>query len=225
MFDPRAVRVVVDGYRGRQDDGAGPLASLGLDQPTVWNRWAGPGDSLCDRADRLVEWNAARGDRSTPVHLVALSMGCQVAVRLGEELDVVDEVVLIAPDPKARPVDRDAAEEADGIVSAFREAQDLWDGAAVPAQPFAQALVALAARARRVRVVYCRTDGVAEWDRNVDALIAGLATVDGVRLIEAVDGETVTASGVTVDLSAGGTTDVHERLWSATHLGRRGRPV
>ena len=40
-----------------------------------------------------------------------------------------------------------------------------------------------------------------------------------------VDGETVTGSGVTVDLSAGGMTDVHERLWSATHLRMGARPV
>ncbi len=218
MFGPHAVGVVVDGFRGRQDDGPGPGASLPRDQTIVRNSWTGPGDSLRDRLGRLVEWNAARGDKSAPVHLVALSMGCQVAVRLGQELDLVDEVVLVAPDPKARLGDRDTAEAADGIVSAFREAQDLWDGAAVPSQPFAEALVALAARTRRVRVIYCRTDGVAEWDRNVDALVAELATIDGVRLIEAVDGETVSAFGVTVDLSAGETTDVHQRLWSATHL-------
>jgi len=218
MVSSSSVTVVVDGYRGRQDDGSGPLANALVDHPAIWNSWAGPDDSLCDRVERLLEWNTARGDRSTPVHLVASSMGCQVAVRIAEELEVIDEFILIAPDPKARPCDRDGAEDANGIVSAFREAQELWNGAAVPAQPFSEALVALAARTRLVRVVYCRSDGVAEWDGNVETLIAELAAVKGIRLIEAMDHQTVTASGLTVDLSAGGTTDVHERMWSATHI-------
>jgi pimeloyl-ACP methyl ester carboxylesterase len=216
MIDPRPVAVVLDGYRGRQGEGSGPLARLGPDQRTVRNYWTGSGDSLSGRVDRLLKWNAARSDASAPVHLLALSMGCQVAVRLGQDLEAVDEVVLVAPDPKARPVERDSEEVADGVVSAFEEAQALWGGAAVPACPFTDALIALAKRARRMRVVYCRTDGVAEWDGNVDALVAGLVTVDGVELIEAVDGRVVTASGVTVDLSSGGPGDVHQRLWSAT---------
>jgi hypothetical protein len=194
------------------------MSRFGLDRPIIWNNWAGPGDSLSRRVDRLLEWNTARRDRSTPVHLLALSMGCQVAVRVGQDLEAVDDVVLVAPDPKARPVKRDVEETAVGVVSAFEEAQALWGGVAVPARPFTEALVALAARARRLRVICCRTDGVAEWDGNVDELVAALAVADGVELIEAVDGDIVTAAGVTVDLSERGTGDVHERLWSATHL-------
>jgi pimeloyl-ACP methyl ester carboxylesterase len=208
--------VVLDGYRGRQRAGSGPLEQFGLDHRVVRNDWVGPG--LSDRADRLMEWNAVRGDTSTPVHLLALSMGCQVAVHVGQGLEVVDEVVLVAPDPKARPGKRDSEEAAVGVVSAFQEAQALWGGVEVPARPFTDALIALAARARRLRVIYCRTDGVAEWDGNVDAFVAELATVDGAELIEAVDGGVVTASGVTVDLSDGGPVDVHQRLWSATRL-------
>ena len=101
-------------------------------------------------------------------------MGCQLASYFGQFLETVDEVVLVAPDPKARPAARDSEEIAADVVSAFEEAQALWGGA--------------------------------------------VATVDGVELIEAVDGGIVTTSGVTVDLSTGGEIDVHERLWSATHL-------
>ena len=218
MIDPRAVPVVVGGYRGRQNEGSGPLARVGLDRPIIWNDWTGPGDSLSDRADRLLEWNASRVDMSGPIHLLALSMGCQLAAHVGQFLENVDEVVLVAPDPKARPVERDCEETAAGVVSAFEEAQALWGGVAAPADAFTGALISLAAGARRLRVVFCRTDGVAEWDGNVDAFVAKLATVDGVELIEAVDGGIVTASGVTVDLSTGGEIDVHQRLWSATHF-------
>jgi pimeloyl-ACP methyl ester carboxylesterase len=215
MIEPRSTAVVLDGYRGRQGEGSGPLAWFGSDQPIVRNYWTGSGDSLSGRFDRLLKWNAARSDASAPVHLLALSMGCQVALRLGREIEAVDEVVLVAPDPKARPVERDD-EVAGGVVSAFEEAQALWGGAAVPALPFTAAFIALAKRAGRMRVVYCRTDGVAEWDGNVDALVAELATVDGVELIEAVDGRVVAASGVTVDLSNSGPGDVHQRMWAAT---------
>jgi pimeloyl-ACP methyl ester carboxylesterase len=218
MIDPRAVAVVLGGYRGRQIEGSGPLAGVRLDQPIIWNEWAGHDDSLSARADRLLEWNASRVDTSKPVHLLGLSMGCQLAVHFGQFLESVDEVVLVAPDPKARPVERDSEETAAGVVSAFEEAQALWGGEAVPANPFTEALVALAAKARRLRIVFCRTDGVAEWDGNTDAFVAELATVDNVELIEAVDGHIVTASGVTVDLAADGEIDVHERLWSAIHL-------
>ncbi len=218
MLDRSSIPVAVGGYRGRQAEGSGPLARLGLGRPTIWNEWAGPGDSLSDRVDRLLGWNADRRDASMPVHLLALSMGCQVAVRVGEHLEAVGEVVLVAPDPKARPVKRDSEETAVGVVSAFEEAQALWDGAAVPARPFTEALVVLAARATRLRVICCRTDGVAEWDGNVDELVAELATVERVELIEAVDGDIVTGRSGTVDLSEGGTGNVHQRLWSATHL-------
>lgn len=219
MLNPRAVAVVLGGYRGRQTEGSGPLAGVRLAQPIIWNDWAGNGDSLSGRVDRLLEWNASRADTSKPVHLLGLSMGCQIAVHFGQFLETVDEVVLVAPDPKARPVKRDSEETAAGVVSAFDEAQALWGGAAVPANPFTEALVVLAAKARRLRIAFCRTDGVAEWEGNVDAFVAELATVDGAELIEGVDGHIVTASGVTVDLSAaGGEIDVHQRLWSATHL-------
>ena len=218
MIEPGAVPVVLGGYRGRQNGGSGPLARFGIDQLIVWNDWTGPGDSLSSRVERLLQWNAARGDPAAPVHLLALSMGNHVAVHVAQNIDVVGEVVLVAPDPKARPVGRDEQETSIGMASAFEEARAFWGGVEVPAVPFSSALVALASRARRLRVIYCRTDGVAEWKGNVDALVTGLATVDGVELIEAVDGETVVASGATVDLSAAGTADVHQRLWSATHL-------
>ena len=67
-------------------------------------------------------------------------------------------------------------------------------------------------------MIYCRTDGVAEWEGNVESLVSDLEGVDRVQLIEAVDGERTDSFGVTVDLAAAATSDVHERLWSATTL-------
>ncbi|RLE16808.1 MAG: hypothetical protein DRJ50_14710 [Actinobacteria bacterium] len=71
MIESRAVPVVLGGYRGHQNEGSGPLAGVGLEQAVIWNDWTGPGDSLSDRADRLLEWNASRVDKSEPVHLLA----------------------------------------------------------------------------------------------------------------------------------------------------------
>ena len=218
MSGDHPITLVVDGYRGRQDDRSGPLESLDPGADVVWNEWVGPGDSLSGRLNRLVEWNADRSDPSTAVNVVGLSMGCQIAARFSKRLDAVGDVVLVAPDPKARPVARDETEVADGIVSAYQEAQQLWGGVAVPADAFAKSLVTLSARAKRVRIVYCATDGVAEWDGNVESLVSGLDGVDRVELIEAVDGERVDSFGATVDLSAAAAGDVHERLWSATRL-------
>ncbi len=210
------VTVVVGGYRGGTSCESGPAA--GLSGPTIHHNWAGPADSLSNRVDRLLEWNTARVDPSAPVNLVALSMGCQVAVQVGQSIETVGEVLLVAPDPKARPVGRDAEETKAGTVSAFDEARELWSGTDVPAWPFTDAARTLATRAARLRIVCCRTDGVAEWDNNVDTFVDQLTTIDGVELIEAIDGAVVTEAGVTVDLSAKATTDVHERLWLATQL-------
>jgi hypothetical protein len=68
----------------------------------------------------------------------------------------------------------------------------------------------------RIRIVYCRSDGVAEWSANVELMVDELLATTGIELIEAIDGEVVSTDDMTVDLGVGNPeVDVHDRLWES----------
>jgi hypothetical protein len=159
------------------------------------------------------------------MHLVGLSMGCQVGVRVLVELlaDRSDltlgQVVLIAPDPKLVPGRRDRAETEAGEVSAHDEAVELW-GTAIPADAMVPATCALLTAAERGWLVVCRSDGVAGWDGNGERLVAACRPLPGVAVVEAIDGARVWAHGLEVDLRTGvdhhgAEREVHDRLAGA----------
>lgn len=225
----RTAIVVFDGFRGCHDDGLSPVpsleAALGTAVATHWNCWTGPGDSLADRFDRVLSWLDAESQHVAEVHLVALSMGCQLAARFGAHVLArtpsieIGQVLLIAPDPKYRPVERDATETAAGVVSAYDETVALWGDASSDDHPIVSTLKAVARRATKVSIVYSRADGVAQWEDNVELMITELRSVKGVELIEARDGDIVVEHDVIVDLeSTDRRSDVHERLWTAVRL-------
>jgi len=152
-------------------------------------------------------------------------MGCQLAVCLSENIYNNDlklrfgEVVLVAPDPKARPVERDHEETASGITSAFDEAKLLWGDNSQMFKRFLDALVKMASLADHVRIVLCRTDGVAVYTNNADHIVRHLKGIENVGIIFAQDGEIVNSHGVIIDLTApAGRYDVHDRLWKSIKI-------
>ena len=130
--------VVCDGYRGLHDGdrtaAAGLTALLGCGDSTYWNNCSEPGDSLKRRFDRASAWLEVRLGNITEVNVIGLSMGCQLAVRFVHHASIkapsieFGQLVLIAPDPKYRPVERDVEEIKAGTSSAFEEAVALWGG-------------------------------------------------------------------------------------------------
>jgi hypothetical protein len=125
-------------------------------------------------------------------------------------------LLLIAPDPKYRPVGRDAEEIQAGTSSAFEEAGALWGGRGLAGPRFVSGLADVANRMERIRIVYCRSDGVAEWSANVELMVDELLATTGIELIEAIDGEVVSTDDMTVDLGVGNPeVDVHDRLWES----------
>ena len=224
-FDQTTPIVALDGYRGLHPVYSGPLTSVAPDVEVTHNYFDGSNDTLLLRYKRLVEELRPIATTNGAVSLVALSMGCHLVAKLGDDLSALDgielrDVLLIAPDPKARPVDRDHDETAAGIVSAFEDARSLWGGAPVPADPFHASLARLTLQTSRTRVVYCRSDQVAQWEDNSELLVASLTALDQVHLIEAIDGQAVEEHGLTVDLRPGEGTDPHGRLWDATRVVR-----
>lgn len=222
--------MVFTGYRGGDDEGPSPLVSFqaasGAECKTIWNRWAGPGDSLLDRLQRAMDsLDTDAADRAV-LNVLACSMGCQLAARFLVDVLAMDsppkvgEVLLVAPDPKHRRLRRDAEESAAGITSAYDEASELWGVSGPSGSHFVGALKDVAPAASTVRIVYAREDGVAEWDGNVEVMLAEVGSLPGVKLIEAQDGEVVVEHGLAVDLGSGDhQTDVHDRLWGATRFG------
>ena len=115
--------VVFDGYRGRHDGdrtaAAGLTALLGCGDSTYWNNWSERGDSLKRRFDRASAWLKMRLGNITEVNVIGLSMGCQLAIRFVHHASIkapsieFGQLVLIAPDPKYRPVGRDAERDQD----------------------------------------------------------------------------------------------------------------
>ena len=218
--------VVFDGYRGRHDGdrtaAAGLKALLGCEDSTYWNNWSDRGDSLKKRFDRASEWLELRLGNITDVNVIGLSMGCQLAVRFVHHASIkapsieFGQLLLIAPDPKYRPVGRDAEEIKTGTSSAFEEAVALWGGSGLAGPRFVSGLADAANRMERTRIVYCRSDGVAEWSANVELMVDELPATTGIELIEAIDGEVVSTDDMTVDLGVGNPElDVHDRLWES----------
>ena len=215
--------VVFDGYRGLRDGdrtaGAGLKALLGCEDSTHWNNWSELGDSLKRRFDRASAWLEVRLGNITDVNVIGLSMGCQLAVRFVHHASIkassieFGQLLLIAPDPKYRPVGRDAEEIKTGTSSAFDEAVALWGGRGLAGPRFVSGLADAANRMERTRIVYCRSDGVAEWSSNVELMVDELTVTTGIELIEAIDGEVVSTDDMTVNLAAGNPElDVYDSL-------------
>ena len=222
-FDDKTTIIALDGYRGLHPVYSGPLLGVAPDVDLRHNYFDGHDDTLLRRYRRLVDELEEIGRASRGVRLVALSMGCHLIAKLGEDPAALNgielrDILLIAPDPKARPVEKDHEETAAGNVSAFEDACALWCDAPAPAAPFRASLAKLTLQAGRTRVVYCRRDQVAQWENNTEFLIADLTEVQRVDLIEAVDGQVVERHELTVDLRPGEGTDPHERLWDATRV-------
>ncbi|MBT4036826.1 MAG: hypothetical protein HN575_05225 [Actinobacteria bacterium] len=218
--------VVFDGYRGIHDGdrtaATGLEALLGCEDSTYWNNWSEHGDSLKRRFDRASAWLEVRLGDITHVNIIGFSMGCQLAVRFVHHASIrapsieYSQLLLIAPDPKYRPVGRDAEEIQAGTSSAFEEAGALWGGRGLAGPRFVSGLADVANRMERIRIVYCRSDGVAEWSANVELMVDELLATTGIELIEAIDGEVVSTDDMTVDLGVGNPeVDVHDRLWES----------
>ena len=189
------------------------------------NQWKRPGDSLSDRFNRLTDWWNANNIQMPKLNILSFSMGCQLAVRFAENIYNTDsklrlgEVVLVAPDPKARPVERDHEETASGTTSAYDEAKLLWSNKSQMLERFLDALVKMAIMADHIRIVLCRTDGVAVYANNVDYIVSHLNGIENVRIIIAEDGKIVNSHGVTIALTApAGKYDVHDRLWNSVRI-------
>lgn len=226
MTQPEAALFVFDGYRGANDVGQNAAASLsrllGASVAVCWNKWLGSGESLSDRFLRATAWLEERSSHISQISAIGLSMGCQVAVRFSQQMSArypplcLDKLVLVAPDPKYRPVGRDVEEASAGISSAFDEAVGLWGSEGAAGPQFVSALADLTGHFADIRIIYCRSDGVTEWKNNVDLMIQELNLREGVDAIEATDGELLEGSDTTVDLrSVNLESDVHERLWSS----------
>ena len=145
------------------------------------------------------------------IHLLAISMGCHVAVHSAITSWVEPRLVgldLVAPDPKYRPCARDRVEAQRGERSAFDDARELWLAESA-GPPFTAALGRVAASVP-CRVVYSRDDEVAEWPGNVELMHTALAATQGLAWIEAATGRTVRDHGVTVSVQHGD--EVHESL-------------
>ena len=221
--------IIFDGYRGLHEGHAtaagGLEALIGSRVSTYWNYCLKGGDSLRARLDRALEWLEVRRNDITEINVIGLSMGCQIAVRFVNQASTTDasiefgELVLVAPDPKYRPVGRDAEEIGSGTPSAFDEAEALWGNSGLAGPRFVAGLLDSANRMHRTRIVYCRSDGVAEWNANVELMVGGLPPGEGIELVEAIDGEEVSAGGMTIDLGAGNhESDVHDRLWESINF-------
>ncbi|MEE2769390.1 MAG: hypothetical protein VX833_09275 [Actinomycetota bacterium] len=218
--------VVFDGYRGIHDGdrtaAAGLKALLGCEDSTYWNNWSEPGDSLKRRFDRASAWLEVRLGEISDVNVIGLSMGCQLAVRFVHHASIqmpsveFGQLLLIAPDPKYRPVGKDVEEIKARTSSAFEEAAALWGGRGPAGPRFVSGLADAANRMERTRIVYCRSDGVAEWNTNVELMVDELPATTGIELIEAIDGDVVSTDDLTVDLGVGNPElDVHDRLWES----------
>jgi hypothetical protein len=218
--------LVFDGYRGFHDDHRTAAASLkavlGIEDFAYWNYWSRDGDSLKRRFDNASAWLEARVDDITDVNIIGLSMGCQLAIRFVHYASIktpsikFGQLLLIAPDPKYRPVGRDAEEIKAGITSAFEEAAELWESREPAGPRFVSGLIEAANRMERTRIIYCRSDGVAEWSANVELMVDELPATTDIELIEAIDGETVSTGDMTIDLGIRNPElDVHDRLWES----------
>lgn len=219
----------IDGYRGQNsiDDLAvvSFVRSLKVKQVSHVNQWTGPGDSLSDRFNRLIQWWNENNINISKLNIFAFSMGCQLALRFGEYICNKDsefrfnEVVFVAPDPKARPVGRDHEETASGITSAYDEAKSLWHYESQMLEGFLNALLKMAGMADHLRIVISQTDGVAVYKNNVDHIVRHLNGKENVGIVFAQDGEIVKSHGVIIDLTApAGNYDVHDRLWDSVRI-------
>jgi len=215
--------VVFDGYRSQLDPGSDPVQSLmtatGSSGPVHRNFRSGPDDSLGSRFHRFVSWldSGPLGVHQS-LHFLAISMGCQVAVRSATHLAATNRLVgidLIAPDPKFRRCALDRVEAERGERPAFDEARELWIADAA-GPPFTTALDEIA-RHVPCRVVYSIDDEVAEWPANVELLRTDLADTDGITWIEAEPGRTVRDNGITVSVQQGDA--IHESLASSVSFG------
>lgn len=224
--------VVFGGFRGSISINDAPVISfqevLGDDFVTYIDEYQDTEDSLSKRLKTVISlWGNEFSSIST-LHVLAFSMGCHLAGRFidhvmsSNNLVSIGHVLLVGVDPKFRPGAQDIHERTLGIESAFDEASRLWEDIGAAGKAFTETLKKISAEAVSMRVVLCDSDGITERNKNVDQLIAAFMNSDEIRMIEAIDGQDITAFNISVNLSKKSLKtrdlDVHFRLWQAVSV-------
>ena len=128
-----------------------------------------PAETLLDRWRRSRAFLRKCSPVPSVVSILGNSMGCHLAILFAQECQdlgiEIDQITLLAPDPKFRKTKRDIdpAEP-----SAYAEAEMLWPDAN-PGEAFSMALRKLRVR-RGITYIYSKRDRTAEWHRNVELL-------------------------------------------------------
>ena len=224
--------VVFGGFRGGISSNDAPVISfqeiLGGDFATYIDKYQDAEDSLSKRLKTVIKcWGNEFSSIST-LHVLAFSMGCHLAGRFidhvisSNNLVSIGHVLLVGVDPKFRPGAQDIHERTLGIDSAFDEASRLWEDIGAPGKAFTETLKKISVASESMRVVLCASDGITERNKNVDQLIAAFMNSDEIRMVEAIDGQHITAFNISVNLSEKNPEthdlDVHFRLWQAVSV-------
>lgn len=196
------------------------------------NLWEGKGDSLLRRWKRSERWLEAQADREVVYHILGYSMGCQLATRFAQgalsrsgKRFRLGSLTLVAPDPTLRRTRQDKIEQGQGITSAFDEARVLWSTTESAGPAFVEALLQVADACEGLcRIVYCKSDAVAEWSDNVEIMARKLHGHTKVRWIETPVNEVVDEHGVRIRLDPTEVSHidcadpVHAALWYSLTL-------
>ncbi len=225
--------VVFGGFRGSISIDDVPVFSfqkiLGNDLVTHIDEYEESEDSLPKRLKTVIRFWSRESHSVNTLHVLAFSMGCHLAacfidyVISSSQPVPIGHVLLVAVDPKFRPGAQDTHERALGIPSAFDEASQLWEDIDGPGMAFLETLKMISGEAASIRIVLCDSDGIAVRNNNVDHLVDACSNNNEIRLVEAKDGQHISAFNVSVDLSENSSEtsdlEVHFRLWPAVSVG------